>query len=200
MGQNEEANQIDNLMVDKTIPETSIEDKSVQKKTIYKNLLAVSFSYLFHCSAYNGLNNLQSSLNSHENLGVYTLLCSSLSFLLSCLFVPILSCKLLGFKWSFVLCECVTLLYVVANYFPSFYTLVPAASAFGIALSTLWTLQGTFIVHLSNEYASILSKKDKHLEKIMFKFFGIFMIIFQISKLSSIFIFLINNIIIYFIN
>lgn len=151
-----------------------------QKQNITKNLLVVSFSYLFLFSAIFALNNLQSSLNSHANLGIYTLLCSSFSFAISCLFLPAIMIKLFRFKWSMILSQLLTLLFIVSNYYPSFYTLIPASVAYGAALSVLSILQGTFFAHLSHEYATFTKKKTA--EKIMFKFFGIFGIIFSMSN------------------
>ena len=154
----------------------------IPKRRIYKNVIVVSLSYLLQFSAFNGLNSLQSSLNSHGNLGVYTLLTISISFLLNCLFVPLFLCRLMGFKWSLVLSQLTVIGYVIANYFPSWFTLIPSAAIYGAALSVLWTLQGSFIVHMSNEYAVVCAYRQLHHENIMFKFFGIFMIIFQLSK------------------
>lgn len=184
MNENKSMDEKENLKKPDEVVEVAVlgsSDEWAQKKRIYKNLLVVAFSYLFFFSAANGLNNLQSSLNSHGNLGVYTLLCSSVSFLAACLFVPVLFCRLFGFKWSLIICQTTCIVYIAANYYPSIYTLVPAGIAFGAALSVVWTLQGSFIVHISNEYYAISSDK-KHTEKIMFKFFGIFMIVFQLSN------------------
>jgi hypothetical protein len=151
----------------------------LRRKSIYKNLLVFSFSYLLQFSAINGLHNLQSTLNSHANLGIITLLVSSITFMISCLFLPIILCKLAGFKWSLVCAQLGCLFFIVANYFGTFGTLLPSAPLYGASLSVIWIFQGSFIAHLSNEYAH-LTKRNK--EKVMMKFYAIFMIIFQIRN------------------
>lgn len=183
MKKEEDQHQVEELMSNEEVTFSADNRKlSSAKYRIYKNVIVVAFSYLLQFSATNGLNSLQSSLNSHENLGVYSLLTMSVSFLISCLFVPMFLCRLIGYKWSLVLSQHVALFFIVSNYFPSFYTLLPASVLYGAALSVLWTLQGSFIVHMSNEYGVVCAERQLHHEKIMFKFFGIFMIIFQLSK------------------
>lgn len=186
----EEPNQVvEHLMSDQVeFKQTSgSKTQGAEKFRIYKNVFVFSFSYLFQFSAINGLNNLQSSLNSHENLGIYGLLTSSLAFLFSCLFVPLFLVRILGFKWSLVLSQHIALFYIIANYFPSFYTIIPISIVYGAALSVLWTLMGSFIVHMSNEYGVVCAHKQLHHENIMFKFFGIFMIVFQLSSFCCFF-------------
>lgn len=158
-----------------------VEKDLVEKRKIMRNLVAFAFSYLFQFSTLNGLYNLQSSLNSHQNLGIVSLMVSSVTFTFSCLFVPVVCGKYVGFKWSLVFSELTLILLIGANYYASFYTIVPTSVLYGVSLSVLWTFQGSFIAHLTNEYA-LLMRKNK--EKVMMKFFAIFMIIFQISNFT----------------
>ena len=52
-----------------------------------------------------------------------------------------------------------------------------------MANAVLWTYQGSFIVELATEYVAVSNLK---LENVLLKFFGLFVIIFQISNLDKI--------------
>ncbi|CAF0869436.1 unnamed protein product [Brachionus calyciflorus] len=156
-----------------------INDNPKIRRNIKKNLIVFSLSYLLQFSAANGLNNLQSSLNSYQNLGITSLLVSAISFSLSCLFLPSIMLRFLGFKWPLVICQSIVALFIVANFKATFWTLIPVSFFFGIALSTLWTYQGTFVAHLAHDYNKNSSHKNPN---ILVKFFGIFFILFQLNQ------------------
>jgi hypothetical protein len=154
-------------------------DRQSRIRGIWRNLLVFSISIFFVFSASNSINTLQSSINSKDSLGVYTLQAISISFTFSCLFLPSIMAKYCGFKWPLVFAELCMCLYVLANFYPSMYTLLPAAVMFGCATSVVWTFQGSMLSHLATEYAELTNGK---LDMILIKFLGIFYIIFQSSK------------------
>jgi MFS family permease len=148
------------------------------KKRIIRNLIVLSFSYLCQFSASNALNNLQSSINSQDNLGIYTISLAAFSVTFSCLFLPSLLAKYAGFKWPLVLNEIFVIIFVLANFYPKFWTMLPASVLFGFSNSVLWTFQGSMISHLANEYAEYSKRKA---ENFLIRFFGFFYIIYQLS-------------------
>ena len=114
-----------------------------------KNLFFFSLSYLFQFAAYNGLTNLQTSINSSDNLGLNSMITISLSFSLTCLYLPPLFYKWMnGFKWPLVISHAFLSVFVLANFYPSNYTLIPASILGGAAMGLLWTYQGNYIIYL----------------------------------------------------
>ena len=154
------------------------EQKAI-KRRILKNLFVFSISFLLVFSAANAINNLQSSVNSKGELGVYILVTISVSFTFSCLFLPSILAKYGGFKWPMVVSEISMGLFVLANLFPYEFVLLPAAALFGVATSVLWTFQGSIISHLATEYAMYSKRK---LDNVLIRFFGIFYFIYLTSK------------------
>jgi hypothetical protein len=169
------ADEATNQKKPKSAKELEAERKS-NIRGIWRNLLVFSVSIFFVFSASNSINMLQSSVNSKDGLGVRTLQVISISFTISCLFLPSLMAKYCGFKWPLVFSELCMGLYVLANFYPSFYTLLPAAVLFGCATSVVWTFQGSLISHLATEYSQLTGGK---LDMILIKFLGIFYIIYQ---------------------
>lgn len=163
----------------KTTAENSQALPTLGKNQIIKNLVVFSLSFLLQFSAANGLFNLQSSLNSAQNLGVTSLLVASLSFTASCLFLPNILYRYGNFKWPLIFCESSIAFYIMANYYPRFYTLIPVSVFYGLSMGTLWTFQGSLVSFLAAEYSKHSSQK---IDQILVKFFGVFFIIFQISK------------------
>ncbi|RNA32931.1 UNC93 [Brachionus plicatilis] len=155
------------------------------KRSCLKNLIVFSIAYLLQFSAANGLSNLQSSLNSKENLGVTSLLVSSVFFTLTCLFVPNIMLQFAGFKWPLIICNALVSCYICANFNANFIGLISASVLLGIALGTLWTYQGSFIAHLTHVYNRNSASKNPNL---LVKFFGFFFILFQLNQLIGNFI------------
>ena len=149
-----------------------------QGRRIKKNLIIFCSSLLLEYSVLNAMSNLQSSLNSEKNLGVYCLFASWVANALSCLFLPTLMLKHIGYKWTIVICQSCISVFILANIRASIYTLLPAAILVGMANGILWTYQGSYISFLANEFAEVTKLK---LERVLLKFFGIFMMIFQLS-------------------
>jgi len=156
------------------------EQNRATKKNILKNLVIFCFSYFFQFSAFNALNNLQTSL--HGSLGIVTLLTSSIAFSVLCLFLPSLCKEYIGYKSSIICSNICISLFVLANFYPAMWSLIPAAVLVGAANSILWTFNGTFISFLASKYSQASKQKTEH---ILMRFFGIFIFIFQLSKKTS---------------
>ena len=150
-----------------------------QERRLKKNLIIFCCSLLLEYSVLNAMSNLQSSLNSEKNLGVYSLFASWIANALSCLFLPTALLKHVGYKWTIVICQSCISLFILANIRASIYTLLPSAIMVGTANGILWTYQGSYISFLASEFAIVNKTK---LERVLVKFFGTFMMIFQLSE------------------
>ena len=147
---------------------------------MYKNLVGVGMSFLLVFSAFLSLQSLQSSINSEGGLGLATLSILYLFFTLAGFVTPGII-RLLGTKYSLVGGFVCLLLYVVANYYPSWYTLVPA-SVLGFAFGPIWAAGNAHLVKIAVVAAPALGLNQDHLISYLV---GIFFMFFQGSQIPG---------------
>lgn len=161
-----------------------------------KNLLIISFAFLGVFTAYNGVTNLQSSLNAAEGVGLNSLALLAFGGMFASLLLvtPIIS--VCGFKWSIVAGQVALLAFVAGNIYPrplllypskckrislmyskTVYCLVSAIG--GIFRATMWTSESAYITVLSTDE----NQKDDDQSKVG-KYFGIFFSIYQTGTAS----------------
>lgn len=78
-----------------------------------------------------------------------------------------------------MVCMVALLLYVLANFYPHYYTLVPASMLAGFCLSNLWTAHATYLTNIAASYAELTNKS---IFLVIGKFNGIFFMFFGISQ------------------
>ncbi len=81
--------------------------------------------------------NWQSSINSYGGLGTITLASGNVALLVSCLFVPTWMIKKLECKWTIVVCQLSFSFFVLAQFYPAFYTLIPASVIVGFGAAPM---------------------------------------------------------------
>ena len=89
-----------------------------QKRRIYKNVLLVSISFLLLFVAFESMSKLQSSINTVDNLGLWSSVVIYASLILSCLFVPSLVISKLTLKWTMVASILCYSTYIAAQFYP----------------------------------------------------------------------------------
>ena len=99
--------------------------------TVYKNLLVIGLSWIFLFTAYTSISNLQSSLNSEDGLGTASLSTLYVALIVSCIFIPTVLIDKIGTKWTIVISQIAYILYMIANIYPKYYTLIPTAIILG---------------------------------------------------------------------
>lgn len=124
----------------KTPKNLDIETNCLPIRRIYRNLIVFSISMMLFNSSQKGIDNLQTSLNSSNNLGLYFQLVYSGVSALSSFYLPIVSMKQLGYKWKIFLYQIISTSYILANHFPYTYTLMPSAVLHGISSVVLYAL------------------------------------------------------------
>ena len=144
-----------------------------------KNLIILSVSFLLVFTAFRAIQNLQSSLNSKQHLGVIAMGCVHATMFLTCLFTPVLINRLTS-KWTIVWGLLFYLFWIAANFYPTFYTLIPTSIGVGFGQSLAWGAQVTYVQKLAVDYARI-SKEITQQE--LFKLNGIFLALFQTSHI-----------------
>ncbi|XP_036024596.1 protein unc-93 homolog A [Onychomys torridus] len=143
-----------------------------------RNILVVSCGFFLNFTAFGGLQNLQSSLYSEEGLGVATLSTIYCSMMLSSMFLSPLLIKKFGCKWTMVGSMCCYVTFSMANFYATWYTLIPTSIMLGLGAAPLWASQCTYITIVGN----LQAKKEGKLSKdVVNQYFGIFFLVFQSS-------------------
>ena len=71
----------------------------------YKNLLVISVAFLLQFTAFNGMQNLQSSLNTEANIGVNSSSIIYVFLIISSIFLPHSLISIFGLKWTLVISQ-----------------------------------------------------------------------------------------------
>ena len=151
----------------------------MSRNRIVKNLLIVSFGFLLNFTAYGGLANLQSTLNKEDGLGVGGLATTYGALVISCLFLAPLIIGRLGCKWTIAFSMSVYILYMLANFYAIWGTIIPGAIIVGLGAAPLWSAKCTYLTQSAVWYAKQTRQTDV---AIINRFFGVFFMIFQSSK------------------
>lgn len=151
-----------------------------EKWRILKNIAAVSLAFMVQFTAFQGTANLQSSINAKDGLGTVSLSAIYAALVLSCMFVPTFLIKRLTVKWTL----CVSMLcyapYIGAQFFPRFYTLVPAGVLLGLGAAPMWASKATYLTQVGGVYAKLT---DQPVDAIVVRFFGFFFLAWQTAEL-----------------
>ena len=166
---------------DVTTP-TSVEStpfKGFKKIRFKKNLVLLCVSFILIFNAFRAIQNLQSSINSDGYLGIISMACVHGTMCISCLWAPVVINKFTA-KWTLVFGMSTYILWIAANFYPRFYTLIPFGILAGIGKGILWTAESSYILKLSFDYSRITKEG---LDKEMFRFHGIFLACFQTTHI-----------------
>lgn len=141
-----------------------------------KNVIIVSMGFLLLFTAFQGLQNLQSSLNSEEGMGVASLSVIYGTIILSSMFLPQILIKNLGCKWTVVSSMVCYVVYFAGNFYASWYTLMPTSVILGFGGAPLWAAKCTYLTVCGNLEAK---KTNKLGQDIVNHYFGLFFLFFQ---------------------
>lgn len=120
-----------NQLKQNTDGEFTTEEKNKARFVVYKNLLLIGLSWIFLFTAYSSISNLQSSLNNVDGLGTASLSTIYAALILSCIFLPTFLMSKFGIKWTIFFSQLAYILYIAANIYSQYYTLIPAAIILG---------------------------------------------------------------------
>jgi len=156
-------------------------DVRAEKRRYIKNLLVMGATYFFLFSSYFALRNLQSSLNAVGGLGLYALssMYCSLVFGSLCSTIVVqrlrpkrtMSLSLIGF-----------VSYSAANFYPRFYTMIPASICHGFFMAVGYTAGSTYLANISAGYAELVGKPTKD---VLSQFHGTYFVFLQFSQISG---------------
>ncbi|CAJ0607698.1 unnamed protein product [Cylicocyclus nassatus] len=147
---------------------------------IKTNLLIISVAFLFLFSAFNGLSNLQTTVNNE--LGADSLAVLYLSIAVSSLFVPSYMINRVGCKLTLITAMAIFVFYMAVNIRPrgrlvfafSYASLIPASILTGMAGSSLWGAKCVYITEMGIRYANLNFESQN---TVIVRFFGYFFMI-----------------------
>ncbi|XP_066452238.1 protein unc-93 homolog A-like isoform X2 [Eleutherodactylus coqui] len=145
-----------------------------------KNIFIISVGFLLIFIAFGSLQTLQSSLNPSGGLGAVSLSVMYGGQILSAaVFTPFVI-KKLGCKWTLAVATCLYIIYTLANFFPRWYTLIPASVLLGLGATPFWTAKCIYLTVSARRHALNSGNKDMH---VINQYFGIFFFVFQSSRI-----------------
>ncbi|BES98202.1 Ion channel regulatory protein UNC-93 [Nesidiocoris tenuis] len=161
-------------------PKSKIKLTPGEKWRILKNIAAVSFSFMVQFTAFQGIANLQSSINAKDGLGTVSLSAVYAALVVSCIFVPTFLIKRLTVKWTLCFSMLCYAPYIGLQIYPRFYTLVPAGVLLGLGAAPMWAAKATYLTQAAAVYAKIT---DQPVDGIVVRFFGFFFLAWQTAEL-----------------
>lgn len=119
----------------------------------------LSLAFLFVFSAYHAAQNLESSINTEQDLGTTSMGILYLSFMVFSLFgSPIV--RSMGLKAALVVGTTGYWLFIASNLRPSWYTMVPASIYLGFGSSIIWVGQGAYLTSVARSFAKELHMQE----------------------------------------
>ena len=157
----------------------SPEDIKREKNRIMKNVCLISLAFLLLFTSYSGLSRLQSSLHRDEGMGTVTQAVLYGAMVLSCMFTPNLLFSQIGYKWSIPLSMSGYILWMAANGYAVWGTMVTASILVGLCAAPLWTAQCVYFTKLATRWHHMTGETEA---VIVSRFFGIFFMFFQFCE------------------
>ncbi len=109
----------------------SCRDIRIEKRRIYKNVLTICFTFLLTFMAFVPLQNLQSSLNGSDGIGLASITVIYTFLILSSLFFTPLIINSFGCKWTMFIGTFGYVIFTAANFYPTWFTMIPASVVVG---------------------------------------------------------------------
>ncbi|CAJ0581376.1 unnamed protein product, partial [Mesorhabditis spiculigera] len=153
-------------------------DKIMQK--IKSNLWIISVAFLFLFTAFHGLQNLQTSVNSR--LGADSLMAHYVSLAISSLFVPSFMIDRLGCKQTLIISMVIYTLYIFTNFLPRYYSLIPSSILAGVAGACLWGAKCAYITECGIRYAQLNVEAPN---TVIVRFFGYFFMVVHLGQVGG---------------
>ncbi|KAL8624697.1 hypothetical protein ACOMHN_038243 [Nucella lapillus] len=151
---------------------------SIEGKEI-RNTLVVGVAFQLIFTAHFAIQNLQSSLHEEEYLGVSALGCLYATSIFSSIFAPTII-GLLGLKGCLVLAWLTHMLYTLAQFYPTWQTMVPASVLLGALTGPTWTAQGVYV----SACAFSFSRRSPHSPyTILSRFNGLFFTMYETRQM-----------------
>ncbi|XP_039252327.2 protein unc-93 homolog A-like [Styela clava] len=155
-----------------------VQNQDRKLRLFWREFLLWSFGCFLLYSAYGTLLNMQSSINVVDGLGTFSVTITyATSALVSLLCAPILLRKF-GAKKCVCASELTYVAYMLANFYPVFWTMAPTSFILGMGDCIVWSVFAIFNSYFANKY-SVLKGTPCNSSR----FSGYFYAIFQCAKI-----------------
>ncbi|XP_023941462.1 UNC93-like protein [Bicyclus anynana] len=159
---------------------TTVPFGSNEKWRINRNIFVLGFAFMVQFTAFHGAANLQSSVNTDEAAGTFTLAAIYFSLILSNVFLPAMVIKWLGCKWTIAISFVAYMPFIAAQFYPHLHTLVPAGMMVGFGGGPLWCAKCTYLSVVAEPYAKLSGVSA---EVLVVRFFGLFFMFYQMAQI-----------------
>ncbi|KAM0724765.1 UNC93-like protein [Formica fusca] len=146
---------------------------------IIRNILAIGCAFMVNFTAFMGASNLQSSINADQSLGTFTLSAIYGSLLFSNIFLPALIISWLGCKWTMSVSILTYMPFIASQFYPKFYTMIPAGLSVGLGGGPLWCAKCTYLTVAAEAYSTV---SDISANVLVTRFFGLFFMFYQMAQ------------------
>ncbi|CAL5389644.1 unnamed protein product [Camellia sinensis] len=135
------------------------ETQTLTKKNHTRDVHILSSAFLLIFLAYGAVQNLESTINTEEDLGTISLGILYSSFMVFSFFASLVV-RFLGTKNALVLGTTGYWLFIAANLKPTWYTMVPASLYMGFSASIIWVAEGTYLTSTARSHAHDLNLEE----------------------------------------
>lgn len=139
-------------MDEESAPLVVVDEKQSPARNYKRDVNVLSLAFLLIFLAYGAAQNLQTTVNTEDDMGTICLGILYTSFTVFSL-VASLVVRSMGSKNALVLGTTGYWLFIVANLVPSWYTMVPASLYLGFAASIIWVAEGTYLTSSARSHA-----------------------------------------------
>ncbi|WAR02410.1 UN93A-like protein [Mya arenaria] len=146
-----------------------------------RNVFVLSASFTAIFTAYLAIQNLQSSLNQADGLGIISLSCMYACIILSGILAPSII-GFLGEKTVIVVSFICHVVYTCTNFYPTFATLIPSSVLLGLTAGPMWTSQSVYLSDMAYSYAG---RKNSDSHTILSKYNGIFFAMYETTQITG---------------
>lgn len=130
-------------------------DFPIFKSVVVRNLFILSFSQFLLFMSFNCISNLQIIMNGKDNLGPVSLAVLYGGLTISLFFLPTAVIKNFGCKKTLVIATACFCPFILANYHPTWASLIITAFLCGLTSGPLWIARSTYLNHISHRYAKL---------------------------------------------
>jgi len=161
----------------KVVRTADAHDATREKRRVWKNIIIISVSFFFIFNSMISLVRLQSTLNRVEGMGVITLSIFFATVVISSMFLPKLMIRFIGHRWTIVVSFAGYIVYMVANGYAVWSTMITASMLVGLSGAPLWTAQCSYFTTIAQHY-------ERHTTHVMVpRFFGLFFLFYKAGEL-----------------
>ncbi|XP_053397644.1 protein unc-93 homolog A-like [Mercenaria mercenaria] len=146
-----------------------------------RNTFVLSGAFTAIFTAYLAIQNLQSSLNQEQGLGIISLSCMYACIIISGILAPVII-HVFGEKNILVFSFMCHVIYMGSNFYPSFSTLVPSSVLLGLTAGPMWTSQSVYLANMAYSYAE---RTSKSCHPVLSKFNGIFYPMYETTQITG---------------